>query len=46
MALFSAFFPTVLIFLKRVPVVGTVLSLPGVKHFTATIIGKAQQLPV
>jgi hypothetical protein len=45
-ALFSAFFPTVLIFLKRVPVVGTVLSLPGVKHFTATIIGKAQQLPV
>ena len=45
-ALFSAFFPTVLIFLKRVPVVGTALSLPGVKHFTATIIGKAQQLPV
>jgi hypothetical protein len=45
-ALFSAFFPTVLIFLKRVPVLGSFLSLPGIKHVTTTIIGKAQQLPV
>lgn len=45
-ALFSAFFPTVLIFLKRVPVLGSILSLPGVKHVTTTIIGKAQTLPV
>lgn len=45
-ALFSAFFPTVLIFLKRVPVLGTFLSLPGVKHLTTTIIGKSQTLPV
>jgi len=45
-ALFSAFFPTVLIFLKRVPVLGSFLSLPGVKHVTTSIIGKSQTLPV
>lgn len=45
-ALFSGFFPTVLIFLKRVPVVGQMLQLPGIKYVTTTILGKAQQLPV
>ena len=31
LVLFSSFFPTVLLFLKRLPVVGTFLSLPGVR---------------
>ena len=47
LVLFSAFFPTVLIFLKRLPVIGTFLSLPGVKHLVTTIAGSAHQtLPV
>lgn len=46
LALFSAFFPTVLIFLKRLPVIGTFLSLPGVKHVVTAIVGKAQSLPM
>jgi len=35
-----------LIFLKRVPGVGAVLQLPGIKYVVTTILGKAQQLPV
>jgi predicted small integral membrane protein len=47
LVLFSAFFPTVLIFLKRLPVIGTFLSFPGVKHFVTAIAGSAHQtLPV
>lgn len=47
LVLFSAFFPTVLIFLKRLPVIGTFLSLPGVKHFVTAIAGSAHHtLPV
>ena len=38
-ALFSGFFPTVLIFLKRVPGVGAVLQLPGIKYVVTTILG-------
>jgi hypothetical protein len=44
--LFSSFFPTVLLFLKRLPVVGTFLSLPGVKNVVTTLVGKTQTLPV
>jgi hypothetical protein len=46
LVLFSSFFPTVLIFLKRLPVIGTFLSLPGVKSVVTTIAGSAQSLPV
>eukprot|EP00227_Mantoniella_beaufortii_P005010 CAMPEP_0197605434 /NCGR_PEP_ID=MMETSP1326-20131121/43108_1 /TAXON_ID=1155430 /ORGANISM="Genus nov. species nov., Strain RCC2288" /LENGTH=138 /DNA_ID=CAMNT_0043173235 /DNA_START=66 /DNA_END=482 /DNA_ORIENTATION=+ len=46
LVLFSAFFPTVLLFLKRLPVIGTFLSLPGVKHIVTSIAGRAQTLPV
>jgi len=46
--LFSAFFPTVLLFLKRTPVIGTILQMPGIKHAVTTIAGKGfeQTLPV
>ena len=46
LVLFSSFFPTVLLFLKRLPVIGTFLSLPGVKNVVTTLIGKTQTLPV
>ena len=46
LVLFSSFFPTVLLFLKRLPVVGTFLSLPGVKNVVTSLVGKTQTLPV
>jgi hypothetical protein len=46
LVLFSSFFPTVLLFLKRLPVIGTFLSLPGVKNVVTTLIGRTQTLPV
>jgi hypothetical protein len=39
-------YTTVLIFLKRLPVIGTFLSLPGVKQFVTMLVGRAQTLPV
>ena len=46
LVLFSSFFPTVLVFLKRLPVVGTFLFVAGVKNVVTTIAGSAQTLPV
>ena len=45
-ALFAGFFPTVLLFLQRVPVLGTMLRLPGVNQFVKKIVKKGQRLPV
>lgn len=47
LALFSAFFPTVFLFLKRFPVVGTFISGPGVKNLIAKLAKTSQHsLPV
>mmetsp|Transcript_12910 Transcript_12910/g.17654 ORF Transcript_12910/g.17654 Transcript_12910/m.17654 type:complete len:139 (+) Transcript_12910:296-712(+) len=43
--LFSDFFPTVLIFLRRIPVIGPILNLPGVKSVVNKIAPKGS-LPV
>lgn len=45
-ALFAGFFPTVLLFLQRVPVLGTMLRFPGVNQFVKKIVKKGQRLPV
>ena len=42
--LFADFFPIVIQFLRRVPVIGTFLALPGVKQVADLIAG--QRLPV
>ena len=39
-------FPTVLLFLQRVPVLGTMLRFPGVNQFVKKIVKKGQRLPV
>jgi len=47
LVLFSAFFPTVFLFLKRLPVVGTFFAVPGVKDLIARFAGTSQHsLPV
>jgi len=43
--LFGDFFPIVLAFLRRLPVIGTVLSLPGIKNLTDSIVSGGS-LPV
>ena len=45
-ALFAGFFPTVLLFLQRVPVLGTMLRFPGLNQFVKKIVKKGQRLPV
>ena len=47
LALFSAFFPTVFLFLKRFPIVGTFISGPWVKNLIAKLAKTSQHsLPV
>jgi len=43
--LFGDFFPIVLAFLRRLPIIGTVLSLPGIKNLTDSIVSGGS-LPV
>ena len=44
LALFSAFFPTVFLFLKRFPIVGTFISGPWVKNLIAKLAKTSQHL--
>ena len=45
-ALFAGFFPTVLLFLQRIPVLGNLLRLPGVNMFVKNTVKRGQRLPV
>ena len=46
LALFRSFFPTVLAFLKRLPIFGSVLTIPVIKDFVTMIGGGRKSLPV
>lgn len=44
--LFSGFFPAAINFLRRVPVVGTVLSLPGISKVVEKLAGDSKRTTV
>lgn len=46
LALFRSFFPAVIAFLKRLPILGSVLTIPVIKDFITMIGGGRKSLPV